>query len=98
MYIYIDDTHTHSYSMHMYIDVYSCMCVVMYVSTHKLNVCMHNCLLAILLFFCRFKREEAKILAWENHEKAKAEAEMRRIEVRSCLIFQSLATIDVLLV
>lgn len=29
----------------------------------------------------RFKREEAKIQAWENHEKAKAEAEMRRIEV-----------------
>ena len=30
----------------------------------------------------RFKREEAKIQAWENHEKAKAEAEMRRVEVR----------------
>ncbi len=29
----------------------------------------------------RYKREEAKIQAWENHEKAKAEAEMRRIEV-----------------
>lgn len=30
----------------------------------------------------RFKREEAKIQAWENHEKAKAEAEMRRVEVK----------------
>lgn len=38
----------------------------------------------------RFAREEAKIQAWENHEKAKAEAEMRRIEVNSaspCLLF-----------
>jgi hypothetical protein len=31
----------------------------------------------------RYKREDAKIQAWENHEKAKAEAEMRRIEVCS---------------
>ncbi|KAI5071433.1 hypothetical protein GOP47_0013684 [Adiantum capillus-veneris] len=30
----------------------------------------------------QFDREEAKIQAWENHEKAKAEAEMRRIEVK----------------
>ncbi|KAH9658832.1 Remorin C domain-containing protein [Citrus sinensis] len=28
-----------------------------------------------------FKREEMKIQAWENHQKAKAEAEMRKIEV-----------------
>lgn len=29
----------------------------------------------------RFKREEIKIQAWESQEKAKLEAEMRRIEV-----------------
>ncbi|WRX16608.1 Remorin [Theobroma cacao] len=29
----------------------------------------------------RFKREEMKIQAWENHQKAKTEAEMRKIEV-----------------
>lgn len=29
----------------------------------------------------RFKREEMKIQAWENHQKAKTEAEMRRVEV-----------------
>lgn len=29
----------------------------------------------------RFKREEVKIQAWENHEKRKAELEMRRMEV-----------------
>ncbi|KAH7286826.1 hypothetical protein KP509_32G023900 [Ceratopteris richardii] len=31
-------------------------------------------------YLARFKREEAKILAWENSVKAKAEADMRRIE------------------
>lgn len=29
----------------------------------------------------RFEQEEQKILAWENLQKAKAEAEMRKIEV-----------------
>jgi hypothetical protein len=33
------------------------------------------------LFFCRVKREEAKITAWENLQKAKAEAEIRKLEV-----------------
>jgi len=33
------------------------------------------------LQFHRFKREEMKIHAWENHQKAKTEAEMRKIEV-----------------
>ena len=33
------------------------------------------------LQFFRFKREEMKIQAWENHQKAKTEAEMRKIEV-----------------
>lgn len=32
--------------------------------------------------FFRFKREEMKIQAWENHQKAKMEAEMRKIEVK----------------
>ncbi len=36
-------------------------------------------------YAARFKREEAKIQAWENHEKAKAEAEMRRIEVTTTI-------------
>lgn len=31
--------------------------------------------------FCRYKREEVKIQAWENHEKRKAEMGMRRMEV-----------------
>lgn len=39
-----------------------------------------------LLFFLklkifRYKREEIRIQAWESQEKAKLEAEMRRIEV-----------------
>ena len=29
----------------------------------------------------RFEREEMKIQAWENHQKAKTEAEMKKIEV-----------------
>lgn len=29
----------------------------------------------------RYKREEVKIQAWENHEKRKAEMEMKRMEV-----------------
>ncbi|XP_038702367.1 uncharacterized protein LOC119998957 isoform X2 [Tripterygium wilfordii] len=31
-------------------------------------------------YLARFKREEMKIQAWENHQKAKTEAEMRKIE------------------
>lgn len=34
-----------------------------------------------MLLDFRYKREEVKIQAWENHEKTKAEMEMRRIEV-----------------
>lgn len=34
-----------------------------------------------LVVDCRFKREEVKIEAWENHEKRKAEMEMKRMEV-----------------
>lgn len=30
---------------------------------------------------CRYKREEVKIQAWENHEKRKAEMEMKKMEV-----------------
>lgn len=33
------------------------------------------------LLFSRFKREEIKIQAWEDHQKAQIEAEMRKIEV-----------------
>jgi hypothetical protein len=35
----------------------------------------------------RFQQEEAKIKAWEEHAKAKAEAEMRRVEVRIIYLF-----------
>ena len=31
--------------------------------------------------YTRFQQEEARIQAWESNEKAKAEAEMRKIEV-----------------
>lgn len=34
----------------------------------------------------RYKREEVKIQAWENHEKRKAEMEMKRMEVLLDLI------------
>jgi hypothetical protein len=30
---------------------------------------------------CRFRREEAKIHTWENHQKEKINAEMKRVEV-----------------
>ena len=36
----------------------------------------------------RFQQEEAKIKAWEEHAKAKAEAELRRVEVRILFIFK----------
>lgn len=38
----------------------------------------------MLFFGLRFKREEVKIQAWENHEKRKAEMEMKKIEVHEC--------------
>lgn len=34
-----------------------------------------------LWMYIRFQQEEARIQAWESNEKAKAEAEMRKIEV-----------------
>lgn len=38
-----------------------------------------------MTLFCeliyRYKREEVKIQAWENHQKRKAEMEMRKVEV-----------------
>lgn len=37
---------------------------------------------------CRLKREEAKIAAWESLQKAKAEAEIRKLEVNSLLALQ----------
>ena len=33
------------------------------------------------VFHSRYKREEVKIQAWENHEKRKAEMEMKKMEV-----------------
>lgn len=35
----------------------------------------------LCLLLSRFKREEIKIQAWEEHQKAQIEAEMRKIEV-----------------
>ena len=37
--------------------------------------------LVIRYVICRYKREEVKIQAWENHEKRKAEMEKRKMEV-----------------
>lgn len=34
------------------------------------------------IVFHRFKKEEVKIEAWESHQRAKIESEMRRIEVQ----------------
>lgn len=36
-------------------------------------------------FYCRFKREEMKIQAWENHQIRKAEMEMKKMEVHYSL-------------
>jgi len=37
---------------------------------------------AILALACfRYKREEVKIQAWENHEKRKAETKMKKMQV-----------------
>lgn len=35
----------------------------------------------MFLFPCRLQREEAKISAWENLQKAKAEAAIQKLEV-----------------
>ncbi|TVU25674.1 hypothetical protein EJB05_28179, partial [Eragrostis curvula] len=35
-------------------------------------------------FTARYKREEVKIQAWENHEKRKAETEMKKVQASSC--------------
>ncbi|XP_042032251.1 remorin 4.1-like [Salvia splendens] len=34
-------------------------------------------------YMARFKREEVKIQAWENHQKRKAEMQMRKVEVKA---------------
>jgi len=36
----------------------------------------------LLLVSFRYKREEVKIQAWENHEKRKAEMEMKKMQVQ----------------
>jgi hypothetical protein len=33
-------------------------------------------------YFIRFKRERARIEAWENLQRARAEAELKRVEVK----------------
>ncbi|KAA3488799.1 Remorin family protein isoform 1 [Gossypium australe] len=38
--------------------------------------------ISIRFLFCRMKREEAKITAWENLQKAKAEAAIRKLEMK----------------
>ena len=43
-----------------------------------------TCSIAETLFLSRCKREEAKITAWENLQKAKAEAAIRKLEVVFC--------------
>lgn len=35
----------------------------------------------LVFYFSRLRREEAKITAWENLQKAKAEAAIRKLEV-----------------
>lgn len=40
-----------------------------------------------------YKREEIKIQAWENHQKAKTEAEMRKIEVMVIIFYYELLII-----
>ena len=42
-----------------------------------------HCSGPIILLACRLQREEAKITAWENLQKAKAEAAIRKLEVDS---------------
>lgn len=37
---------------------------------------------------CRLQREEAKISAWENLQKAKAEAAIRKLEVHPFILFE----------
>lgn len=37
----------------------------------------------VVIVINRLKREEIKIQAWENHLKAKTEAELRKVEVLS---------------
>lgn len=34
-----------------------------------------------VVYLCRAKTEEARIIAWENLQRAKAEAEIRKLEV-----------------
>lgn len=58
-------------------------------TTNDYNWFPHHCsernILIFTLFF-RLKRSEIKIQAWENLEKAKAEADMRKTEVRLMLV------------
>lgn len=51
-----------------------------YTKIYKMHVSGH---LSVLLPHFRIQREEAKITAWENLQKAKAEAAIRKLEVLS---------------
>lgn len=42
------------------------------------------------VWYCRWQREEAKIIAWENLQKAKAEAAIRKLEVEHLTILKLL--------
>ena len=47
----------------------------------------------IFPMFFRYKREEVKIQAWVNHEKRKAEMEMKKMEVSFLPLFPSVSLV-----
>lgn len=69
-----------------------CLCLFVFVSVFQFSGCSvtGDMILSCAFLLSRFKREEIKIQAWEDHQKAQIEAEMRKIEVRrlfSVLLF-----------
>lgn len=52
------------------------------VGLYGLSICL---LIMSLMVSCRVRRDEANIMAWENLQKAKAEAEIRKLEVHAPL-------------
>jgi hypothetical protein len=60
-----------------------CLCLIVFYSIYVRILCvLGDLILSCAFLLCRFKREEIKIQAWEDHQKAQIEAEMRKIEVR----------------
>lgn len=57
----------------------ACSCILKLL---KLSFCYRVQLLTCIKSDFRFKREEIRIQAWESQQKARLEAEMRKIEVR----------------